>query len=747
MKNKLEIIEITDKIKESIAQNWLAFLFLTLFIILLIISLGLKQAAITTVSLIISFFLFLVPSYLTAVIITEEIIPRIIYTFAFAPLYLTISFFILDTFFSITKTNIIISYCIIIIITLLLIAKHNLIHFPRKKIIPNNKDNSQENKTQTTNRIQNTIQSIKKSDNKSLKILFFISLFLILWIVILFPYFTQDNIHFIVSADIAKYIEQTAHYPFIKSIHNTAFVIYYPPTVPYTMAFFQLFHFGNLLVHYAVLPLLYFFAFLCLLYQFIKENKINIKVFYCTYFLLISSAIIAKTFISQISNDLYTLFYALLLLYFLSKKDIFTAMFTGKEIKEKTIFLTILFIGFSFVIRFYLGIIGAGLLLFIMLLRWNDCKLLIKEKPFQLLSIIIIALCLALFWYAHVYYMTGNPFYPIPNKLVATATNTIYDNNPQTDNAIKELAQKSLQLTWQGTFFDKINTIFFSQISFNSFSNAIKTIIISLTNIAANPFSLLIILLLILHLFQDQKNDTILFILTLLSFVLTGILWLFVDSSLQSPKFFFIIIPAIFITAALSLHQFLKSRNKEKIYTLFTILLFFVFLLNVIYLGFGAINQNINLIKNPFPHQENAQFLELKDIQTIAQKIELTNNEQILFLSRAETTAPIVYFIDNKGSSKYIWQYIWYDSEKAIALHTATKKDQISSFLTKNNVKYIVLAKERYPQEKTIYQDKNNPELIYAMLDANEIKWEKIAETTDLGFTKKDKNIVIYKLQ
>ncbi|MBI5393395.1 hypothetical protein HZA96_05990 [Candidatus Woesearchaeota archaeon] len=710
---------------------WIMLLPVALLYLFLLFSIGFKSANFTLLSFICITILFFLPAYLTALFFTATFLLRIVLMFAFAPVYLYLTFFLFDQFFRITQMTIIAAYLAYIIALLfgIFIAKKKIFSDDAILFLSD--------------------LSLRWSKQKLIKILFFLSLALILWIVVVLPYFTQDNLHFMVSADIADYIKETGHYPFVSGIHNSVWVIYYPPLAPYMMSFaslFQLFETSSILALYSLLPLLYFIAFLLLLYFYCKEHKLGIMVFYFVFFLLISSTVIARIFISQITNDLFTLFFTMLLIYLFSYKELFNTM-------ENKFYLLILFIGFSFLARPYLGIAAAMLFLIILFFRWNDFCIFLRNRFFELFCICILALFLVLSWYGHVYYATGNPFYSIPSDFFKVR----YDENPAMQKEIVSLAEKSFQLTWQGSFSEKINGIFLSKLSFESFQDFVKSFFISISNIAANPFSLLIILLLSLLLFApsaQRKNYRQLFTINIIFFALILLLWLFVDNSLQSPKFFYLAAPSIYLFAAVGLFLFLQRINAVKMYHVIIICLFAVFLINLVYLGFGDLQQNFSILRNPFASHEKAAEIELKEIPFFAAQIALQQGEQILFLSRAETTAAAAYFLeDNNGENntqqkerKYIWNYLWYDSEKAVLLHGAKTKEAVMQFLSENNVKYIITAKERLALETIVYKDAEHPQLLSALLIAEDKSFKKVAETSQLNYGGIGKNLVLYEV-
>jgi len=702
---------------------WILLLPIALLYLFLLFSIGFKSAGFTLLSFICTTILFFLPAYLTTLFFSGTILLRIVLMFAFAPIYLYITFFLFDQFFRITKVTIIVAYLIYIFVLLF------GAFFAKKKLFPDGAV------------LFLSDFSLRLSKQKLIKILFFLSLVLILWIAVVLPYFTQDNLHFMVSADIAEHIKETGHYPFVTGIHNSVWVVYYPPLVPYVMSE------ASILVLHSLLPLLYFIAFLLLLYYYCKEHKLGVMVFYFVFFLLVSSTVITRIFVSQITNDIFTLFFTMLLLYFFSSKDLF-------NLTENKFYLLILFIGFSFLIRSYLGIAAVLLFLIILFFRWDDFSIFFKNHSFEMICACVLALFFAASWYGHVYYTTGNPFYSIPSNFFKVQ----YDENPALQKEIALLAEKSLQLTWHGSISEKINGIFFSKLSFESFQSFTKSFFISMSNIAANPFSLLIILLLLLFLFVpsvQRKNHRQLFTINIIFFVLIFLLWLFVNNSLQSPKFFYLAVPSVYIFAAFGLFLFLQKINAVKMYQIIIICLFAVFLINLVYLGLGSLQQDFSILKNPFASQEKAAEIEFKEIPLFASYIELQQGEQILFLSRAETTAAVAYFLDekeqinsedNNNNREYLWEYLWYDSEKAVQLHGAKTKDAVMQFLLDNNVKYIIIAKERLASEVAVYKDAEHPQLLSALLIAEDKSFKKATETSQLNYGGIGKNLVLYEV-
>ena len=267
---------------------------------------------------------------------------------------------------------------------------------------------------------------------------------------------------------------------------------------------------------------------------------------------------------------------------------------------------------------------------------------------------------------------------------------------------------------------------------------------ISLSNIAANPFSLLIIGLLLLLFFVDVSRFRLVYTVNLLFFAIVLLLWMFVDISLKSPKFFYLVLPGIYLLAAANFVIFVEKYKLQKLFYLFLILLFSVFLVNLFYLGLGSMQQNFEILKNPIPSLDEAAGMELPELQQVAGKIQLNADEQILFLSRAETTGAVVFFLDN---SKYIWEYLWYDSEDAIRLHLAKSREEVFLFLAENDVKYVVAAKERLTGETSAYIDNEHPQMLPLLIGAEDKSFKKIAETTQLiKGSKVGKNVVVYEV-
>ena len=542
--------------------------------------------------------------------------------------------------------------------------------------------------------------------------------------VILMPYPPIFNIHAYNILDLGKYFLENSSLPFFNSESMVSISVQtnlYPQhsIFAFILAIIGISDTGSLAYFTKANLTSIFFFFASLLPAFILFDKNTNVIFSIGIFFLAMLSIppLFEVFIKYPTSDTFVIFTS-------------TAVMASTLIFLKTGKLKLLFfiIAFSLVLRLYFAIICfVFIVLLFSFLLFKDSHLFIyyvkgffSKKKNILFFLFCLTISVSWFYTSYNEYRIFLPDFKniglISNsdltqveRLNRDYSGAIIDQNVLEENSLKELT----------------NSILTKDIYYKTFENKVskKNVFI---NICENIFSTVIILFATLSfiVFSLVKRKTTFFMdNTNIVCILWGsaviISWiLFYDSSYSLVKIFFFGVPAMSVLLAKNITEITKN-NKHQYLLLTTVIGYLCFsfifhnLIKPIYeiQQLDVINegyQQSHFITQYGDKRELLKFLERNKIE----------NENILWVVRAEHGGIISYFVDDK----HFWERNWYDSPQFHELHIANNEKELMKTLKEKDINYIIAMNDkginrffRNVFKKTLYY----PEILLDLIQNN----------------------------